>query len=82
MTKLLYLISQDADDNYDNYTAAVVCAESEDEAKKIHPDGRSQFPDWSYNDNWAKSPDMVNVKYLGIADESINIGVVLHSYKG
>lgn len=77
----LYLISQDADNNYDNYTAAVVCAKSDDEAKKIHPDGRL-FPDWGYNDNWVKSPDMVNVKYLGIADGSINTGVVLHSYKG
>lgn len=80
MMKKLYLISQDADDNYDNYIVAVVCAKSGDEAKKIHPDGRL-FPDWAYNDNWAKSPDMVNVKYLGIADESLDIGVVSSSYK-
>ena len=58
----------------------MVCAKSYGEAKKIHPDGRL-FPDWDYNDNWAKSPDMVNAKYLGIADEGIDTGVVLHSYK-
>lgn len=33
----LYLISQDINNNYDTYDAAVVAAESEDDARAIHP---------------------------------------------
>jgi hypothetical protein len=33
----LYLISQDADDNYDTYDSAVVAAKSEDDARTINP---------------------------------------------
>jgi len=33
----LYLISQTINNGYDTYDSAVVCAESEDEARKIHP---------------------------------------------
>lgn len=34
----LYLISQDVTNGYDTYDSAVVLAESEDDAKLIHPD--------------------------------------------
>lgn len=33
----LYLISQTINEGYDTYDSAVVAAESEDEARKIHP---------------------------------------------
>lgn len=33
----LYKISQDLNNGYDTYDSAIVCAENEDEAKKIHP---------------------------------------------
>ena len=35
----LYLISQTKYDDYDTYDSAVVAAESEDDARKIHPNG-------------------------------------------
>ena len=35
----IYLLTQDVNVDYDTYDAAIVCAESEEEAVKIHPDG-------------------------------------------
>ncbi len=35
--KKLYLISQEDNADYDTYDSAVVCAESEEAAKRIHP---------------------------------------------
>jgi hypothetical protein len=35
----LYLIYQDKNTGYDTYDSAVVSAESEDEARRIHPGG-------------------------------------------
>jgi hypothetical protein len=35
----LYLISQNVNNDYDTYDAAVVAANSEDEARLIHPCG-------------------------------------------
>lgn len=41
----LYLISQDVNRAYDTYDAAVVAAESEEEARRIHPhDGQGGLP--------------------------------------
>jgi len=45
----LYLISQDVNDGYDTYDSAVVCSESESDARMMHPGGingmvqKSQF---------------------------------------
>jgi hypothetical protein len=51
---LLWLISQDQNTGYDTYDSAVVCAETEEDAKRIHPDGRvndkperKDFSDWA-----------------------------------
>ena len=35
----LYLLTQDVNVGWDTYDSAIVCAESEAEAVKIHPDG-------------------------------------------
>lgn len=45
----LYLISQDVSNDYDTYDAAVVAAESEEEARKIHP---SRFVTHVSNNKW------------------------------
>ena len=34
----IYEISQDENNAYDTYDSAIVCAENEEEAKKINPD--------------------------------------------
>lgn len=78
----LYLISQTQQQDYDTYDCAVVCAEAEDEARSIHP--ASQFREvdcrkWR-DYGWCKSPDMVTVKLLGVADKDIDRGVLCSSF--
>jgi len=86
----LYLISQTANEGYDTYDSAIVCASSEDEARKIHPsrkgfyfkDGEWFYPDSEIkykNNTWCKVEE-VSAKYLGEADKSIPEGIVLSSF--
>ena len=79
----LYLISQDENRDWDSYDSAVVCAESEDEAREIHPSGHSDpwtplYP--GTTGTWASSPDNVSVELIGEAESSIEKGVVLASF--
>lgn len=73
----LYLIAQDENTGYDTYDSAVVCAESEDDARQIHPFFRN--PEWD-TFSWCSSPEHVEVKFLGVADPSIQRGVICASY--
>ena len=75
----LYHISQDEASGYDTWSDAVVCAESEDDAKTIHP--------WQYDDAWArnggfwcKSPESVTAKYLGEAAPDLKRGIICSSF--
>lgn len=76
----IYLISQRAKCGYDTFDSAVVIAESEEEAKKIHPHGGEYpkcYPDdtdkclkWDYEyGTWAPSPELVNAEQIGVANE-------------
>ena len=77
----LYLISQDINDEWDAYSSAVVAAETEEEARLIHPGGDRDF----YCDHedginlgfWANSPTDVKVEFLGIAKLNTKTGVIL-----
>lgn len=66
----LYLISQTENNGYDSYDSAVVVAESEEAARKIHPaqslvEGAEWWLDrWSKH-TWCESPAQVKVEYLG-----------------
>ena len=79
----LYHISQNEVRGYDTYSDMVVCAESEDEARKIHPSPwapEGENP-WSYRwSGWATSPDNVEVTYLGEAADSVEKGVICASF--
>jgi hypothetical protein len=78
----LFLISQDKNNDYDTYDSAVVAAETEDAARMTHPDGYGD-PDWPKGEwkvrYWAP-PDDVAVKYLGIAAEGTEPGVICASF--
>lgn len=86
----LFLITRDGS-GLDEYEGAVVAAKNEGEARLIHPDG-SQFwnaeeQSWvhpgQYSDrpsrDWVK-PSKVNVQYIGIADASIEAGVLFSEF--
>lgn len=65
----LYLISQTENTDYDTYDAAVVVAESEEEARQLDPGGKNgELFVWRtahFNNGWCSSPDQVQVDYLG-----------------
>jgi hypothetical protein len=75
----LYHVSQSENDEYDTYSDFVVCAESEEEARNTHPD---QWKDnaWSTSDVWCKSPDQVEVVYIGEAATGIDKGIICASF--
>lgn len=72
----LYLISQDTNKGWDTFDCAVVCAESEKEARMIHPAVDTLM---RRANTWDR-PEFVDVKYIGVADNSIEKGVVCASF--
>ena len=82
----LYLITQDFNIDYDAYEFAVVAAETEEEAKAIHPyDENMPVLDGHFIgpyclDTWAESVDQVKAEYLGIAKEGTKKGVIVTSF--
>lgn len=91
----IYLISQDKNNGYDTYDSAVVFAESEEEARNMHPSGKPlkdgswyEYPvpgdPWRsrvYPDVWCEFPSDVSVQLLGVAsDPEQGPGVILGSF--
>ena len=88
----LYLLTQDTVRGYDTYDSCVVCAESEEEAQKIVPCSYYQYIDGvlcdtiigrpidKYDLGWPSHQSEVKVKLIGIADPSVEKGVVIASY--
>ncbi len=75
----LYLIYQNENNDYDTYDSVVVCAESEEEARDIHPNQYSrERKEWS-TDDWCLKEN-VKARYLGVADISLEKGVVCASF--
>lgn len=77
----LYHLSQNKVRGYDTFSDMVVCAESEDEARLIHPAEWRENP-WEKElyGVWCESPDQVEVKYLGEAAEDLEKGVICASF--
>lgn len=76
--KKLYLISQSENNGHDTFDSAVVCAENEEEALHIHPDGRHKFPaDAYWTVTWAKTEKDVTVTKIGITDNDALNGTVI-----
>jgi hypothetical protein len=71
----LYLISQNENGGYDTYDSAVICAESENEARLIHPGGEGYS--FGFNGTWASHPDGVEVKLIGTAKRGMKKGEVI-----
>ena len=91
----LYLISQSTNQEYDTYDSAVVAAETEDDARNMHP----EFPNViSHKGKWMdhykgeltnttiwtewvnhEDIDKIEVKYLG--ETNVKRGVVLGSFQ-
>ena len=70
----LYLISQTVNDDYDTYSEAGVAAETEAEARSIHPKGDKRLPPgpeidpddvWYDYRDWVQDPKDVKVRLIG-----------------
>ena len=54
--------------------------DSEEEAVKIHPNGDIFDTVCRWGSEWVKDPSHVECKKIGVADESIEKGVILDVY--
>jgi hypothetical protein len=76
----LWLISQDANGDYDTYDSAVVAAPTAEYAQTIHPGGSGGWKQKSYNRTWCDAPHQVTVRLIGDAIEGTEAGVILASF--
>lgn len=67
---------------WDAYDSAVVAAETEDAAKRIHPHGGQLRVSWELAGMWASHPEDVECEYLGEAKDGTPSGVICASYNG
>lgn len=88
----LFKITQDRNNNYDTYSDAIVCAESEEDAKITSPNEYFkwhnnawffQYSDGTENesmdDSWTL-PKYVKVEYIGEAKDGLEKGIVCSSF--
>jgi len=78
----LFLLSQDENGGYDTYDSCVVCAESEEDAKKIHPSGYRNDEVTEEEEKYGTWTTLSNVdaEYIGEAKEGSERGVVCSSF--
>lgn len=81
----LYLLTQTQIVGYDCYDSCIVCAENEEEAKRINPMG-GVIPESDSDEKatflgyWASSAEHVSCEFIGIASDDVEKGIVLSSY--
>ena len=77
----LWILRNETVRGYDTYDSCIVAAETEQEARLIHPNEFCSFePKDSWrNSSWCKQPEDVIVEYLGTTDRKIS-GLVLASF--
>ena len=92
----IYLLEQNIHNGYDTYDSVVVCANSEEEARKIHPSSFATHVtgekwmgtfikggEYELCDNSWVQFDQINeikVTLIGIANETQQIGVICASF--
>lgn len=87
----LYRISQESNTGYDTYDSAVVVAETEEQARHIHPDSDCIFKEgmWRYAESGRESsyavsvwsnPSQVQVQLIGYAAAGIDGPVICASF--
>ena len=83
MQLFLYKLEQRVRVGFDTYDSCVVVAASAEDARQIHPgSGYSECEDddWgSFCDDWADSPDQVEVILLGVANFDLLAGQIVCS---
>ena len=72
----LWLLTRTDETDYDEYDSAVVSAETEYDAARVHVKGAGDH--WGCQ-QWAPSPDQIKVVFLGDAAPEIKSRTVIHS---
>ena len=91
--KNIYLISQSINDDYDTHDSAVVIAESEEEARRMHPENSWGLKTVDIRDGkfvtnntynpcctWCEDVSYVKVKLIGTANEDIEEKYICTSF--
>ncbi len=82
----LYFVSTDQDLGYDSYDSFVVCCESEEIARTIHPaSGESEWTKYQIEGRyktWVKREDIggLTVQFLGVATKGVEKGLICQSF--
>ena len=76
----LYLLSQNDNTGYDTYDSCVVCAENEEDAKTIAPDGSVYSEPVRNYPDWASSKGTIRCEEIGEANGSQVRGVIVASF--
>jgi hypothetical protein len=77
----LYLVSRTDKIFYDEYDAFVVCAADNAEAMMTRPDNKTWEEAKTENyPCWVDDPMTLEVRYLGEADDTVELGIVLDSF--
>jgi hypothetical protein len=76
----LYLVSQEANNDWDTWDSFVIAAPDEATARNANPrDGTPM--DWSIrNDSWASKPEEVTCKLIGEATLGTKPGIICASF--
>ena len=88
MVSYLYLVERTDKVTWDEYDSFVVCAESEDEARRVYPSGRMFFEDDMseqskryFKSGWTDKIETLEVICVGLASVSLeNRQVICASY--
>lgn len=76
----LFLLTQQENNSYDTFDSIVVAAQTEDDARQIHPYGLWEKKYTGSSSAWASSPKKVDVQLLGVAEPDIESGIILRSF--
>jgi hypothetical protein len=79
----LYLLTQNANKEYNTYDSCIVAADTEDEARHIHPSAFHKYDNWYESKTASYSwthPINVDVLFIGVAAPELCKGVVLASF--
>jgi hypothetical protein len=76
----IYLLTQSVNNDYDTYDSAVVSAESEDEARLMHPRGHDITDACIRDDSWVRLDQIDQIKVTLIGVSCMRKCVILSSY--
>jgi hypothetical protein len=76
----LFLLSQEENNDYDTFDSVLVCAENEEEAKKIDPRGEVFKENNDFFGCWAYSLSGITCVEIGEANEHQTKGVIIASF--